>query len=146
MTLFPVCLVTPCLSHGVWKNPKSTRLYSFLQKSNKMMFQPLSDINEFNLPTTVGEVVDILYIDLSLREKVIMASLSECELDSTVYLAMAKIIRKEFGLYNGNTELISSCLFYLGKEYDSFEDPAMVIIKELWKKVKQKHHLRIVKR
>lgn len=109
-----------------------------------MMFQPMTEINPINLPRSVEEVVQILYVDLSLRDKVTMASLSEGELNSSVYLALAKTIRKEFGLYTGNEELIASCLSYLGKEYDAYEDPAMVIIKELWKKIKKKHHLRLV--
>lgn len=110
-----------------------------------MMFQPLSDFNQLSLPGTVGEVVELLYNDLPLREKVVMAHLSEDQLDSAVYLAMAKTIRKEFGLYHGNTELLKSCRSYLGREYDHYEDPAMVILKELWKKVKRTHNIRLVK-
>lgn len=108
------------------------------------MFQPLTEVNPINLPRSVEEVVNLLYVDISLRDKVIMASLSEDQLDSSVYLALAKTIRKEFGLYTGNEELIASCLSYLGKDYDAYEDPAMVIIKELWKKIRKNHHLRLV--
>ena len=75
-----------------------------------------------------------------------MAQLSENELDSSVYLAMAKTIRKEFGLYSGNTNLLSSCSGYLGSKYDAYEDPAMVIIKELWQKTKKTHILHLVKK
>lgn len=110
-----------------------------------MMFQPLDTEQLQQLPRTVEEVVNILFGDLLLRDKVIMAKLSEEELDSSVYLALAKSIRKEFGLYNGNDHLITSCRSYLGREYDSFEDPAMVIIKELWKKIRENHHLRLIK-
>lgn len=111
-----------------------------------MMFQPLDTPQPRQLPRSVDEVVTILFGDLLLRDRVIMAKLSEDQLNSSVYLAMAKSIRKEFGLYNGNDHLISSCRAYLGREYDSFEDPAMVIIKELWKKVRENHHrLRLVK-
>ena len=67
------------------------------------------------------------------------------KLDSDVYLVMTKIIRKEFGLYNQNATRINSCRNYLGTDYDSYEDSAMVIIKELWKKVCRVHHLRLVK-
>jgi hypothetical protein len=74
-----------------------------------------------------------------------MSRLSEHELDTTLYLAMAKTIRREFGLYSQNHALISSCMSYLGTEYDLYEDPAMVIIKELWKKTKKTHHLRLLK-
>lgn len=109
-----------------------------------MMFQPLSNQTMLSQPTSVDGVVELLFEDISLRDRVVMASLSEQEFDTSVYLSMAKIIRKEFGLYNGNKELLKSCYSYLGSEYDSFEDPAMVIIKELWKKVKKGHSLRLV--
>lgn len=109
-----------------------------------MMFQPVSNQTSLCLPTNVEQVVELLYADISLRDKAVMAELSEHELDTSVYLAMAKILRKEFCLYDGNTELLHSCHSYMGKDYDRFEDPAMVIIKELWKKVKQKHTLRLV--
>ena len=107
------------------------------------MFQPLQE--HHSLPTTVDSVVDLLYNDISLRDKVTMSHLSEHELDSSVYLAMAKTIRKEFGLYDGNTELLASCTYYLGKKYDPYDDPVLVIIKELWKKVKKTHNLRRIK-
>ncbi len=110
-----------------------------------MMFQPLNEFIPAPRPTTVNQVVNLLYNDLSLRDKVVMAHLSEEELSSTVYLAMAKIIRMEFGLYDGNTQLLESCCGYLGGKYDRFEDPAMVIVKELWTKIKKSHNLRLIK-
>ncbi len=110
-----------------------------------MLFQPLNELNLINQPHTVDEVVDILFDDLSLRDRVILASLSENELETTVYLALAKTIRKEFGLYYCDQGLLASCFSYLGNSYDKFEDPAMVITKELLKKIRKKHKLRIVK-
>lgn len=110
-----------------------------------MMFQPLNEMTTINLPKTVGEVVDILFLDLSFRDKVTLASLSEDDLEASVYLALAKTIRKEFGLYNGNNELLASCSSLLGQSYDKYEDPVMVIIKELWKKIKNTHRLRLIK-
>lgn len=109
------------------------------------MFQPLDKADSAAVAETVEEVVEILYRDLSLRDRVVMSKLTEKEMDSDVYLVMAKIIRKEFGLYSQNATLINSCRNYLGTDYDSYEDPAMVIIKELWKKVCRVHHLRLVK-
>lgn len=109
-----------------------------------MMFTPFTEFNPISLPQTVDEVVELLYDDLSLRDRVIMSQLSENELDTSVYLVMAKMIRKEFGLYSGNGALLSNCCSYLGRTYDSYEDPAMVIMKELWKKVKKKHRLKLV--
>ncbi len=109
------------------------------------MFQPLNDINPLSLPGTVEEVVNLLFFDLSFRDKVVLASLTENDLETSVYLALAKTIRKEFGLYSGNHALLESCSNLLGSRYDRYEDPAMVIVKELWKKIKDTHQLRIVK-
>jgi hypothetical protein len=96
------------------------------------------------LPHTVEQVVELLFDDLSLRDKVIMANLTEYDLDSILYATIAKSIRKEFGIYNGNTELLESCCGYIGKKYKSYEEPVMVIIKELWKKSKKTHLLHLV--
>ncbi len=109
------------------------------------MFQPLDKMSPSLQVESVEEVVAILYRDLSVRDRRVMANLSEAELDSAVYLAMAKVIRKEFGLYGRNRALINSCRSYLGRQYDRYEDPAMVIVKELWKKLKNVYHLRLVK-
>lgn len=133
----------PCYSKEL-RRPCLTFRHEIAEVSVAMMFQPLDFEEPRTLPRTVEEVVEILYKDLLLRDRVVMSNLSEEELGSTVYLAMAKIIRKEFGLYNGNEHLISSCQSYLGREYDSFEDPAMVIVKELWKKIRKSHNLRLV--
>ncbi len=111
-----------------------------------MMFQPVNNFESLNHPTRVKQVIELLYDDISLKDKVVMADLSEHELDTTVYLEMAKSLRREFGLNNGNDELLKSCQHYMGKEYDRFEDPAMIIIKELWKKIRKKHILRLVKK
>ncbi len=109
-----------------------------------MMFQPLDTPMPRQLPYTVGQVVEMLYDDLSLRDKVVVANLSESDLDLSLYAAMAKTIRKEFGIYNGNNELLDSCCKYICRQYESHEDPVMVIIKELWKKTKKSHLLHVV--
>lgn len=109
-----------------------------------MMFQPLDTPMPRQLPNTVGQVVEMLYDDLSLRDKVVIANLSESDLDVSLYVAMAKTIRKEFVIYNGNTELLNSCCNYIGRKYESHEDPVMVIIKELWQKAKETHLLHLV--
>lgn len=111
-----------------------------------MMFQPINqEISIFDLPGDVETVVNLLMRDLSLRDKVLMANLSEEELDP-FYGGMAGTIRKEFRLYSGNFELLASCRSYLGQMNNPFADSAMVIIRELWKKVKQTHQLRLVRK
>ena len=109
-----------------------------------MMFQPLESPMPRQLPYTVEQVVELLYDDLSFRDKVVIANLSEVDLDLSLYGAIAKTIRKEFGIYSGNTELLDSCCRYICRKYQSHEDPAMVIIKELWKKARKTHLLHLV--
>lgn len=109
-----------------------------------MMFQPLDKPMPRPRPYTVEQVVDALYEDISLRDKVVIANFSESELDSSLYTPMAKTIRKEFALYSGNTALLNSCCKYIGGKYENHEDPVMVIIKELWEKAKEKHLLHLV--
>ena len=110
-----------------------------------MMFQPLESPMPRQLPYTVEQVVELLYDELSRRDRVVMAQLSEGDLDSLLYATIAKQIRKEFEIYNGNTKLLDSCCRYIGRKYKSYEDPVMVIIKELWKKAKKTHLLHLVK-
>lgn len=110
-----------------------------------MMFQPVWEAVIPDRPSSVSEVVELLYNDLSLRDRVVMAQLSEDQLDSSIYLAIAKIIRKEFGLYEDNTALMKDCSAYLGKKYDKYEDHAMVIVKELWQRLRTSHSLHLVK-
>lgn len=109
-----------------------------------MMFQPFNEPMPRPLPYTVEQVVEVLLDDISLRDKVVIANLSESELDSSLYEAMAKTIRKEFGLYSGNTELLNSCCKYIGRKYANHEDPVMVIIKELWAEARRTHTLHLV--
>lgn len=109
-----------------------------------MMFQPLDGTIPRQLPYSVEQVVAVLYEDISLRDRVVIANLSENELDPSLYYAMAKTIREEFRLFNGNTELLTSCCSYIGKKYENHEDPVMVIIKELWKKAQKTHRLQLI--
>jgi len=109
-----------------------------------MMFQPLDVPMPRQQPHTVDQAVKLLYDDLSLRDKVVVANLSESDLDLSICAAVAKTIRKEFGIYNGNVDLLNSCCRYIGRKYESHEDPVMIIIKELWKKAKKSHLLHVV--
>ncbi len=108
------------------------------------MFQPLDVYTPRPLPYTVEQAVDVLYEDISFRDKVVIARLSETELEASVFGDVAKTLRKEFKLYSGNTKLLSSCCGYIGGKYRPQEEPAMVLIKELWQKAKKSHRLRLV--
>jgi hypothetical protein len=95
-------------------------------------------------PKTVDEAVAKLVEGLPLREKTRMANLREMELTSLAF-SVGLVIKNEFGLWDGNEELIKSCQLVSGTEDLHPDDAAAVIIKELWKKLRETHSLRAVK-
>jgi len=110
------------------------------------MFQPVNpEINPFDLPADVEAVVNLLLLDLSLRDKVIMAHLSESEL-CTVYAGMAETIREEFHLNGVNLKLLASCRRHMREMRYPLMDPAMVIVRKLWEKVRRTYRLRVIER
>lgn len=110
------------------------------------MFQPLEEPQPRPLPDTVEQVVERLFEDTTLRDKVRIANLSPDELESSFYKAMAKPLRKEFKLYSGNTKLLDSCCSYIGRKYPEQDEPTLVLIKELWEKAKNTYTLRLVEK
>ena len=82
--------------------------------------------------------------ELTLKDKAMMANMTETELDS-LHITLGRYIREKFGLWAGNISLMNSCRF-VAKKQDVNEDAAAgIIIRELWKKLKESHKLRIVK-
>jgi hypothetical protein len=100
----------------------------------------------YDLPATADEVVDLILSDLTLRDKVVIANFSENELRK-LYATVGAYITEEFDLLTGNDALLSSCREIAEKNSEAAqkEDPAMTIIREIWKKLKTTHMLRVVK-
>ncbi|MFP4390323.1 MAG: hypothetical protein ACLFRG_18185 [Desulfococcaceae bacterium] len=111
-----------------------------------MMFQPLDwkEPSLSNAPRNVEEVVDLLLSDLTLRDRVMMAEMKESNLPQ-VYQALSAVLKREFGLVTENTSLLRSCI-RKARSYDNglMEDPAMVIIRNLWLRLRRSHALRVV--
>jgi hypothetical protein len=111
-----------------------------------MMFQPLDwkEPSRLPKPRNVEEVVDLLSEDLSLRDRVMMAGMEEANLPQ-VYNALSGVLRREFGLVSENTPLLRSCV-RKARSYNNglMEDPAMVIIRSLWLKLRRSHTLHVV--
>ena len=95
-------------------------------------------------PKTVDEAVDRLISDMPLREKTTVANMTEKELPS-LYPALGDYIRNRFGLGSGNEKLKTSCRFVAGKKDIRPEEASVLIIHELWKKLRHTHTLRTVK-
>ncbi|GBC60657.1 hypothetical protein DENIS_1614 [Desulfonema ishimotonii] len=110
-----------------------------------MMFQPIDGtLDAFDPPHEIEEVVELLEIDLPFRDKVVMGSLTEADLDH-VYMSMNQIVGKEFNLPGGNPKLLTSCReFAYENEYD-LDDPIMIIVRSLWEKIRKTHSLKMVK-
>jgi hypothetical protein len=95
-------------------------------------------------PKTVHEAVRRLIGELSLKDKTTIANMAEVEL-STLYTTIGEYVREEFGLWTGNEDLMTSCCFLVKRDKVSENEASSIIIKELWKKVKETYKLRIVR-
>jgi hypothetical protein len=95
-------------------------------------------------PKTVEEAIDRLTTELSLKDKTIIANLAEEELD-TLNDNLGVYIWNTFGFWSDNQELLDS-FHYVAKDLLLSQERAiMVIIKELWKRLRRTHRLRVVK-
>ena len=111
---------------------------------------PFSTVNSHSLPTsnlprTVDGAVDMLLSELSFTDKTRLANMPEEKL-TDLRLSFGKNIKDTFRLGEENKELLKSCRFLSETGRYMEEDAALIIIKELWKKLKKKANvLRIVK-
>jgi hypothetical protein len=96
------------------------------------------------LPRTVNEAVDRLIRELSLRDKTNIANMTENEL-MTLEFTLGSYIDNEFGIYTGNRELKFSSKMFSGDVHLDPDAISPLIIKELWKRLKESHKLRVVK-
>ena len=95
-------------------------------------------------PKTVQEAVDRLLDELSLKDKTVIANMDEVEL-SNLHMTIGEYISKEYGLCLGNKDLLKSCSFFAKRETVHEDEASSIIIKELWKRLRVTHKLRIVR-
>jgi hypothetical protein len=97
-----------------------------------------------SLPRNLDEAVERLASLLPLRDKTLIARMSEEELAS-LQPGLGEYIERAFGLLSENRELMQSLRLRSGKgELHEGEAPAFVI-KALWKRLRRTHKLRVVK-
>ena len=94
-------------------------------------------------PKTVDEAVKRLISEMSLKDKTVIANMAEIEL-SVLHTTLGEYIRNEYGLWSGNEDLITSCRFFSKTEKIREDDASSIIIRELWKRLKESHKLRVV--
>jgi hypothetical protein len=97
-----------------------------------------------DLPKTVKEAVDRLIGELSLKDKTTIANMTEDEL-ITLQTTLGSYIGNEFGIWSGNGDLLFSCKLLSGYVHLDPDYAPPLIIKELWKRLRASHKLRIVK-
>jgi hypothetical protein len=95
------------------------------------------------LPKTVDEAIKRLISEMALKDKIIIANMAEVEL-SLLHANLGTYIRSEFGLWSGNQDLTASCCFFAKKEKIQEDEASSIIIRELWKRLRESHKLRIV--
>jgi hypothetical protein len=96
------------------------------------------------VPKTVSEAVSRLISRLSLKDKTTIANMTVDELDS-LQVTLGGYIRHFFQLWIGNKELMASCRFVSKGDVPSEDVASMVIIRELWEKLRKTHKLKVVK-
>jgi len=96
------------------------------------------------LPQTVQETVEMLIAHLPLKQKATIANMAESELIS-LNASLGRYILNKFGLWSGNEKLVESCLTKTDYPLQNEDDAAAVIVKELWRKLRETHKLRIIK-
>jgi hypothetical protein len=94
-------------------------------------------------PKTVDRAVERLISELSFKDKSIIANMAEAEL-SVLHKTTGEYIRNEFGLWSGNKDLMTSCCFFAKRDKVSEDGASSIIIKELWKRLRETHRIRVI--
>ena len=98
-----------------------------------------------NIPKTVDAVVEVIIAEMTLAERVGTADLDENEF-RVLKLTLEKLIQYKLDQLDVdvNKELMNDCLV-MSRESLSEIDAATVIIKEIWKRLRETHRFRVVK-
>jgi hypothetical protein len=133
------------------RESKGPKIYEVTKKLLKTGFRldliqssmpdPQGDVPHW--PSTLDEAVKDLISKLSLKDKTLIAKISEDELTG-LHPTLGAYIRERFGLWSGNKPLTQSYRLHSSQNLDEDECSAS-IIKELWSKLKASHRLRAVK-
>lgn len=100
---------------------------------------------DWGYPKTVDEAVERLISELPLKDKVYIAGLGPDETD-VLYIPLFSHIIQQFGLGTGNKELLASCRQNSGISNLNAAQGTGVILKALWKALRDTHTLRVVKK
>jgi hypothetical protein len=99
--------------------------------------------NKPQQPETVNEAVERLLSELPLKDKTTIAKMDEDDFVD-LHFSLGLGIRNKF-LYPENEKLLESCRLVSKDKYLHIDQASSVIIKELWKRMKKSHKIRVVK-
>ena len=99
---------------------------------------------QMGLAKSVSEAVDVLISVISLKDRTRIASMDEGDLID-LHFSLGAYVRNEFGLWFGNKHLLEDCRRVSMDQYLHPDHAASFIIKELWKRLRKTHQLRVVK-
>lgn len=96
------------------------------------------------IPKTVDEAIDQIVSDMSLEEKVRLASFDKEDLRVINY-SLSIFIRNQLFMKDVNKELFESCRAVSGNKNLNEATAALVIIEKLWERLRDTHRLRVLK-
>jgi hypothetical protein len=96
-----------------------------------------------HLPGTVDEAIKNLLSKLPLKDKTMIARMTEDEL-TYLHTTLGQHIRNRFGLSSQNRSLMQSCRLQSGQNLNE-DECSEFIVKELWTKLRATHGIRAVK-
>jgi len=95
-------------------------------------------------PKTVEDAVDRLISEMKLKDKTTIANMGMDEL-VTLEEYLGTWIKRVFGLWSGNAELIESCRSISETPVNNEDDASVIIIGALHKELRETHKMRVVK-
>jgi hypothetical protein len=106
-----------------------------------LLAQPL---NTAAPPKTVEAAVDEIINEMHLKDRILLANLDKEEL-APLQLTLGLYIQKKLDIWSQDATLYQACIAAAEKENLDKSNLPMVLIKMMWKKLKDTHRLRVVK-
>jgi hypothetical protein len=110
---------------------------------NSLRLKKTAPDKNIKKPETVGEAVDRLMSEMSLKDLNTVANMPEDDLIN-LHFTVGMWIRNNF-VYPRNDKLLKSCREVSRDKSLHFAQMHMVIMRELWKKLQETHKLKVVK-
>lgn len=107
-------------------------------------YLPEPPVSLVGIPGNVHEAVYKILEQLPLRERTEIAYLEESDL-VRIQGTLGDYILKRFGLPSNNIALMASCRAFAGREDISKDQAAALIVRELWRTLRETHVLRRIK-